>query len=475
MPHDRPSRRRHLRAVPPLLRLAAIQQRQGSSVRGGGRRAADRAADAREGRDAHRCRDRSRHRVVPQRALERLQDGRGHRARAMRSIPSAGERARRDGRRRVADGRARSGRRARVGREDCAEDERVEKVCIWTVDKDLAQCVRDDRVVQMDRRANKIFDAQGVRQKFGVEPALIPDFLALVGDAADGYPGVPGIGAATAARLLNRHGPIEALPPEALGAERDRALLFKRLATLRTDAPLFRDVEALRWSGPTDRLCGMGAAYGRATSRRAQPWRPEVPRRIEGSLSGRRHAATAGPRAASIASWSRPLPCLPRTSRRPRHSGSDWRPATQRWPRWRPCPRQPWRHRSSSGLAVASRPSWTEATPAVADLSVSASRIRQERYGYENDCEDGLIHLIPLDIGRSREQSRHARSLPPGAATECRIKESTSVGQRRVAARRARHGVSCGRLGQSQSCDLRFGTQARAAPRANVAFPAGPG
>jgi len=135
-------------------------------------------------------------------------------------------------------------------------DERVEKVCIWTVDKDLAQCVRGDRVVQMDRRANKIFDAEGVRQKFGVEPELIPDFLALVGDAADGYPGVPGIGAATAARLLNRHGPIEALPPEALGAERDRALLFKRLATLRTDAPLFRDVETLRWDGPADDFAG---------------------------------------------------------------------------------------------------------------------------------------------------------------------------------------------------------------------------
>jgi 5'-3' exonuclease len=110
--------------------------------------------------------------------------------------------------------------------------------------------------VQMDRRANKIFDAEGVRQKFGVEPALIPDFLALVGDAADGYPGVPGIGAVTAARLLNRHGPLEALPPEALGAERDRALLFKRLATLRTDAPLFRDVETLRWNGPAGDFAG---------------------------------------------------------------------------------------------------------------------------------------------------------------------------------------------------------------------------
>ena len=137
-----------------------------------------------------------------------------------------------------------------------AEDERVDKVCIWTVDKDLAQCVRGDRVVQMDRRAKKIFDAQGVRQKFGVEPELIPDFLALVGDAADGYPGVPGIGVATAARLLNRHGPLEALPAETLGAQRDRALLFKRLATLRTDARLFRDVEALRWNGPTGDFAG---------------------------------------------------------------------------------------------------------------------------------------------------------------------------------------------------------------------------
>src|ERR1700704_4060557 len=91
-------------------------------------------------------------------------------------------------------------------------DRRVEKVCIWTVDKDLAQCVRGDRVVQVDRRAKKIFDAGRVRQKFGVQPALIPDFLALVGDAADGYPGIPGIGMVTAARLLNRHGVIEDFP-----------------------------------------------------------------------------------------------------------------------------------------------------------------------------------------------------------------------------------------------------------------------
>ena len=131
-----------------------------------------------------------------------------------------------------------------------ADDPRVEKVCIWTVDKDLAQCVRGDRVVQMDRRANTIRDAEGVRKKFGVEPALIPDFLALVGDAADGYPGVSGIGAVTATQLLNRYGTIEKFPPAVLGERRDRALLFKNLATLRTDAELFRDVDELRWRGP---------------------------------------------------------------------------------------------------------------------------------------------------------------------------------------------------------------------------------
>src|SRR5262249_16286105 len=131
-----------------------------------------------------------------------------------------------------------------------SEDRNVERVCIWTVDKDLAQCVRDDRVVQMDRRANKMIDAKGVRLKFGVEPALIPDFLALVGDAADGYPGIPGIGRVTAAQLLNRHGAIENFPASLLGERRDLALLFKKLATLRTDAVLFREVEELRWRGP---------------------------------------------------------------------------------------------------------------------------------------------------------------------------------------------------------------------------------
>jgi 5'-3' exonuclease len=131
------------------------------------------------------------------------------------------------------------------------EDRRVDKICIWTPDKDLAQCVHGDRVVQIDRRGNKIRDAEGVREKFGVEPHLIPDFLALVGDAADGYPGIAGIGSVTAARLLNRYGTIEAFPPTVLGNRRSVALVFKDLATLRTDAPLFRDVDELQWRGPT--------------------------------------------------------------------------------------------------------------------------------------------------------------------------------------------------------------------------------
>lgn len=132
-----------------------------------------------------------------------------------------------------------------------SEDPLVEKVSIWSPDKDLAQCVRGERVVQVDRRGKKILDEAAVREKFGVPPVLIPDYLALVGDAADGYPGLPGIGAVGAARLLNRYGAIEQIPAEALRGQREQALLFKDLATLRTDAPLFRDVDALRWRGPT--------------------------------------------------------------------------------------------------------------------------------------------------------------------------------------------------------------------------------
>jgi 5'-3' exonuclease len=133
-----------------------------------------------------------------------------------------------------------------------SEDERVQKVCIWTPDKDLAQCVRGERVVQVDRKTKVIRNAQGVREKFGVAPHLIPDFLALVGDAADGYPGLAGIGKATAARLVSRHGRIEDFPPSVLGERRELALLFKELATLNTDARLFGNVEELRWRGASD-------------------------------------------------------------------------------------------------------------------------------------------------------------------------------------------------------------------------------
>ncbi len=130
-------------------------------------------------------------------------------------------------------------------------DERVEQVRIWTVDKDLAQCVRGDRVVQVDRRAGVIRDAAGVKEKFGVEPCHIPDYLALVGDAADGFPGIRGIGAKTAARLINEHGALEDFPQNILSGERlEHALLFKNLATLRTDAALFDDVDELAWHGP---------------------------------------------------------------------------------------------------------------------------------------------------------------------------------------------------------------------------------
>lgn len=149
--------------------------------------------------------------------------------------------------------------------EIAGRDERVEKICIWANDKDLAQCVRGERVVQVDRRGMKILDAEGVKKKFGVEPALIPDYLALVGDTQDGYPGLTGIGKTGAARLLNLHGPLERFPAEAfLGKERDLVLLFKNLATLRTDAPLFRDVEEIRWRGPTSGFAGWAECLGDA-------------------------------------------------------------------------------------------------------------------------------------------------------------------------------------------------------------------
>jgi 5'-3' exonuclease len=135
----------------------------------------------------------------------------------------------------------------------CA-DSRVQKICIWTPDKDLAQCVREDRVVQVDRKSKVIRDADGVRAKFGISPVLVPDYLALVGDAADGYPGIAGIGPKGAVAVLSRYGKIEDFPAHVLGERLELALLFKKLATLRSDASLFRDVDALRWRGPTPRF-----------------------------------------------------------------------------------------------------------------------------------------------------------------------------------------------------------------------------
>ncbi|MGQ0561294.1 MAG: 5'-3' exonuclease [Gemmatimonadota bacterium] len=135
-----------------------------------------------------------------------------------------------------------------------AADARVQKVCIWTPDKDLAQCVSDDRVVQVDRRSGRIRNADDVLAKFGVLPGAIPDYLALTGDAADGYPGIPGIGPKTAARLLKRYGSIEDLPPDTLKGQQELALLFKTLATLRVDCVRIADIDELRWRGPTDRF-----------------------------------------------------------------------------------------------------------------------------------------------------------------------------------------------------------------------------
>jgi 5'-3' exonuclease len=146
-----------------------------------------------------------------------------------------------------------------------ARDERVQKVCIWTPDKDLAQCVQGDRVVQIDRKSKKVRNAAGVREKFGVEPERIPDFLALVGDAADGYPGLAGIGAVGAARLVTRYGRLEDFPDSVMSGERrEQALLFKTLALLKTDAPLFTSIDEIQWRGPMPDFAERAAEIGDA-------------------------------------------------------------------------------------------------------------------------------------------------------------------------------------------------------------------
>jgi 5'-3' exonuclease len=159
--------------------------------------------------------------------------------------------------------------------ERAASDARVERVIICTPDKDLAQSVRGTRVVQMNRRTRVIMDEAGVIAKFGVPPATIPDYLALVGDAADGYPGLRGWGAKSTAAVLARYGHIEAIPSDwrtwgvnaanagalsrVLEEERNRALLFRTLATLRTDIPLFKSVDELEWKGPTESFAPLAA------------------------------------------------------------------------------------------------------------------------------------------------------------------------------------------------------------------------
>jgi 5'-3' exonuclease len=143
-----------------------------------------------------------------------------------------------------------------------ARDARAQKISIWTPDKDLAQCVQGDRIVQVDVRNKSIRNEDAVRAKFGVAPKLIPDYLALVGDSADGYPGLKGVGPKGAAAMLARYGPLEAFPPDVLGERGALALLFKKLATLRTDAPLFQNVDELRWRGPGNDFSALALHMG---------------------------------------------------------------------------------------------------------------------------------------------------------------------------------------------------------------------
>jgi len=168
------------------------------------------------------------------------------------------------------------------------KDPRVEQVVICTPDKDLAQCVQESRVVQLIRRTNVTIDEAGVIAKFGVSPQSIPDYLALVGDSADGYPGLPGWGAKSTAAVLAKFGRIESIPvsardwhvnvmntaslAESLVRERERALLFRTLATLRSDIPLFDNVDCLRWTGPQANFDAIGRLLDKAvTEKKPKP------------------------------------------------------------------------------------------------------------------------------------------------------------------------------------------------------------
>ncbi len=175
-----------------------------------------------------------------------------------------------------------------------ARDTRVERVIICTPDKDLAQCVQGLRIVQLNRRTRVTVDEPGVVKKFGVSPASIPDYLALVGDSADGYPGLPGWGAKSSAAVLAKFGHLEAIPADCrewrvnaanasaladtLCRERDRAMLFRTLATLRTDIRLFTDVDELRWDGPTAAFDVLAARLDGAATKRPRPGVRRVPK-----------------------------------------------------------------------------------------------------------------------------------------------------------------------------------------------------
>jgi 5'-3' exonuclease len=177
-----------------------------------------------------------------------------------------------------------------AGAAAAARDPRVGRVIICTPDKDLAQCVRGTRVVQLNRRTRAIRDEAGVIAKFGVPPASIPDYLALVGDAADGFPGLPGWGAKSAAAVLARYGHLEAIPEDwrtwgvnaaspaalarTLASERAHAFLFRDLATLRTDIPLFESVDELRWQGPTPAFAPLAARLDASVTQAAQVAKP---------------------------------------------------------------------------------------------------------------------------------------------------------------------------------------------------------
>jgi 5'-3' exonuclease len=172
-----------------------------------------------------------------------------------------------------------------------AQDDRVERVIICTPDKDLGQCVHGTRIVQLNRRTRVTLDEAGIIAKFGVSPGSIPDYLALVGDNADGYPGLPGWGAKSSAAVLAKFLHLESIPADyrewhvnvsgagtlaaTLSREREQALLFRTLATLRTDIPLFDDVDSLRWNGPTAAFAGVATNLDAAVtqSRSREPGR----------------------------------------------------------------------------------------------------------------------------------------------------------------------------------------------------------